>query len=75
MDPKEFKSVASLAKEKGVSKVWLCPRLVTNTSFNRPSYLAGIECSVNSIPEEIKERRVTRYFHENNTLCIIWENN
>lgn len=67
-------TVAEHVKRCSYSKIWLCPSIVHTNRIDPGPLLKGIECSKSTIPEPLKDKLVRRRFAENNTECIIWEN-
>ena len=68
-------TVEQYINQKGiVGKVWVCPHLVSNGKISNPIIFSGIECTVSTIPEEIKGKKVKTHFRELNTECIVWYN-
>lgn len=68
-------TVAQYVKQKGLSgKVWICPNAVSNGKIGNPDYLSGLECTVSTIPEVIRNKKVYRHFREDNYECIVWYN-
>ena len=67
-------TVQEYVEQKGCSKLWLCPSIVSNGKIGNPLYLSGLECSKNTIPDIIRNKKVRRHYQENGVECIIWEN-
>lgn len=67
-------TIEEFVKRCKKSRLWLCPRHVLTGKIDRSPLLQGIECSKHTIPDEIKQCKVTRHFVEGGLDCIIWEN-
>lgn len=68
-------TVSQYLKQHGISgKVWLCPNAVSNGRIGNPDYLTGVECTVSSIPSEVKDKHVWNHFREGGFECIVWYN-
>lgn len=67
-------TVLEYVKEHDYSRLWLCPSIVSNGKISNPPWMYGYECTQNTIPDEIKNKKVRRHYKENNVDCIIWEN-
>lgn len=67
-------TVSDFVQQQGFTKVWLCPTIVSNSTFKTPAYLGGIECAAYNIPELICNKKVRKHFRESGFDCIIWEN-
>ena len=70
----EETTVQAYADEHKLQKMWICPSLVSIGKIGLPPYLAGMDCSRNTIPEEVQNKKVIKVFTDNGTTCIIWEN-
>lgn len=74
IDIKEPITLSEFVKGLHTQKLWLCPRLLRDAKLSQDPLLQGIECTPSTIPEELRDKHVTRHFREGKTDCIIWEN-
>lgn len=74
IDLENAPTVEEFVRTKNCNKFWLCPSAVSSGKISRPFYLGGCECTTGTVPDEIKQKKVRKSFGDNDTFCIIWEN-
>ena len=68
-------TVSQYIKQKGLTgKVWTCAHLVSNGKIGNPEWYYGIECTTSTVPAEIRDKKVMRFFKEGGFNCFIWFN-
>lgn len=65
-------TVIELVKRKGLTKLRLCPHMVSNGRINNPEWLSGYDCTSYTIPEEVKNRKVVHHHKELKCDYIVW---
>lgn len=74
LDLEHALTVEEHARRKGNNKIWLCPHIVHNPRFNPVPILHGFECTLSTIPNPIKNKKVRKSWREDGFECIIWHN-
>lgn len=67
-------TVIECAEQSKKTKIWLCPHEVKHPKFVPHPFLTGIECSKSTIPDGLKDKRVTKQYVDGGFQCIIWFN-
>ena len=68
-------TVDEFIKEKHITgKVWVCAHLISNGKLGNPEWMYGMDCTVASIPKEVKSKKVRSYFKDCGYHCIVWVN-
>ena len=67
-------SIAEYMSQASASRFWVCPNLVTDSKISADPFLCGIECTRDTVPQELQSKEVVKHFYEAGLDCIIWKN-
>lgn len=71
----EDMTVQEFITRKALSgKAWTCAHLVSNGRISNPDWYFGTECTIQSIPQQVRDKKILKYFREGGFHCIIWNN-
>lgn len=68
------RTVSEVVSQQLNNKIWLCPSVVSCKTFRIHPLLKGIECTKSTVPQDLRNMKVEKYFSDCDFFCVIWIN-